>query len=96
MRFLQQTCLQLRPRLQAWVFKSFRFHIVAFSDRSTLVCVFKYLRFHNRLHRFRVNRRRKRNDILTRPETTITWCDLSPQFFCIDATLLCEFESDEI
>ena len=43
------------------VFKSFRFHIVAFSDRSTLgstlVDVFKCLRFHNRLHRFRVNRR---------------------------------------
>ena len=27
---------------------------------------------------------------------TITWCDLSPRFFCIDATLLCEFESDKI
>ena len=25
---------------------------------------------------------------------TITRCDLSPRFFCIDATLLCEFESD--
>ena len=23
-------------------------------------------------------------------------CDLSPRFFCIDATLLCEFESDNI
>ena len=34
-----------------------RFHFVAFSNRSTLVCVFKCLRFHNRLHRFRVNRR---------------------------------------
>ena len=22
------------------------------------------------------------------PEATITWCDLSPQFFCIDATLI--------
>ena len=27
---------------------------------------------------------------------TITRCDLSPWFFCIDATLLCEFESDKI
>ena len=27
---------------------------------------------------------------------TITRCDLSPRFFCIDATLLCEFESDKI
>ena len=33
------------------------FSYVAFSDRSTLVCVFKCLRFYNRLHRFRVNRR---------------------------------------
>ena len=34
-----------------------RFKIVAFSNRSTLVCLFTCLRFHNRLHRFRVNRR---------------------------------------
>ena len=27
-------------------------------------------------------------------KATITRCDLSPRFFCIDATLLCEFESD--
>ena len=27
---------------------------------------------------------------------SITRCDLSPRFFCIDATLLCEFESDKI
>ena len=27
---------------------------------------------------------------------TITQCDLSPRFFCIDAMLLCEFESDKI
>ena len=26
----------------------------------------------------------------------ITRCDLSPRFFCIDATLLCEFESDKL
>ena len=26
----------------------------------------------------------------------ITRCDLSPQLFCIDVTLLCEFESDKI
>ena len=29
-------------------------------------------------------------------KATITWCDLSSRFFCIDATLLCEFESDKI
>ena len=29
-------------------------------------------------------------------KATITWCDLSARFFCIDATLLCEFESDKI
>ena len=29
-------------------------------------------------------------------KATITQCDLSPRFFCIDATLLCEFESDKI
>ena len=33
------------------------FHIVALSNRSTLVYLFKCLRFHNLLHRFRVNRR---------------------------------------
>ena len=27
---------------------------------------------------------------------TVTQCDLSPRFFCIDATLLCKFESDKI
>ena len=27
---------------------------------------------------------------------TITLCDLSSRFFCIDATLLCEFESNKI
>ena len=27
---------------------------------------------------------------------TITRCDLSPRFFCIDATLLCKFESGKI
>ena len=30
------------------------------------------------------------------PKATITRCDLSPRFFCIDAKLLCEFESDKI
>ena len=30
------------------------------------------------------------------PMATITRCDLSPRFFCINATLLCEFESDNI
>ena len=29
-------------------------------------------------------------------KATTTRCDLSPRFFCIDATLLCEFESDKI
>ena len=29
-------------------------------------------------------------------KATITRCDLSPRFFCIDATFLCEFESDKI
>ena len=29
-------------------------------------------------------------------KATITRCDLSPRLFCIDATLLCEFESDKI
>ena len=33
---------------------------------------------------------------LNMPKATITRCDLSPRFFCIDATLLCEFESDKI
>ena len=28
-------------------------------------------------------------------KATITRCDLSPRFFCIDATLLCVFESDK-
>ena len=46
-----------RPRLHRYVFKSFRFHFVAFSNRATLDCVFKCLRFHDRFHRFRVNRR---------------------------------------
>ena len=27
---------------------------------------------------------------------TITRCDLSARFFCIDSTLLCEFESDKL
>ena len=52
--------LCLRPRLHGYVFKSFRFHI-AFSNRSTLDCLFKCLRFHDRFHRFRVNRSWNRN-----------------------------------
>ena len=40
MRFLSQTCRQLSPRLHGWVFKLFRFHILAFLNRSNLVCVF--------------------------------------------------------
>ena len=46
-----------RPRLHGCVFNSFRFHFIAFSNRSTLDCVFKCLRFYDRSHRFRVNRR---------------------------------------
>ena len=34
--------------------------------------------------------------LLAERKATITRCDLSPRFFCIDATLLCEFESDKI
>ena len=84
-----------KARLHGCVFKSLRFHIVVFSNISTLVCVFKCLNFYDRFYRFRVNRRCKRNDILTRPKATITWCDLSPRFFCIDAILFCKFESDK-
>ena len=29
-------------------------------------------------------------------KATITRCDLSPRFFCIDATLLSKFENDKI
>ena len=29
-------------------------------------------------------------------KATITRCDLSPRFFCIDVMSLCEFESDKI
>ena len=36
-------------------FQIIPFHILAFPNRSNLVCVFKCLRFRNRLHRFRVN-----------------------------------------
>ena len=36
------------------------------------------------------------NDFATPIKATITRCDLSPRFFCNDATLLCEFESDKI
>ena len=32
----------------------------------------------------------------TLTKATVTGCDLSPRFFCINATLLCEFESDKI
>ena len=30
------------------------------------------------------------------PKAMIIWSDLSPQFFCIDATLLCKFEINKI
>ena len=29
-------------------------------------------------------------------KSTITRCDLSSRYFCIDATLLCKFESDKV
>ena len=45
-----------KAQLHGCVFKSFCFHILVFSTRSNLVCVFKCLRFHNRLH-FHVNGR---------------------------------------
>ena len=47
----------LRSQLHRYVFKLFRFHFVAFSNRPTLDCVFKCLRFQDRFHSFRVNRR---------------------------------------
>ena len=50
--------------LHGCIFKSFHFHIVAFSNRSTFDCVFKCLRFHDRLHRLHMNRRWKCNDIV--------------------------------
>ena len=34
--------------------------------------------------------------IASTAKDTITLCDLSVRFFCIDATLLCEFESDNM
>ena len=37
-----------------------------------------------------------KNKIRQQIKAMITLCDLSPQFFCNDATLLCEFESDKI
>ena len=33
---------------------------------------------------------------MKRTMAAIIRCDLSPRFFCIDATLLCKFESDKI
>ena len=50
----RRTSKGLRPRLHGGVFKSFCFHFFAFSNRSTLDCVFKCLRFHDRFHRIRV------------------------------------------
>ena len=35
-------------------------------------------------------------DFTPKAKATITQYDLSSRFFCIDATLLCEFESDKI
>ena len=38
----------------------------------------------------------KSNQRQNKPWATITQCDLLPRFFCNDATLLCEIESDKI
>ena len=40
----------------AWVTLT-RFQIIAFSNRSTLDCIFKYMCFHDRLHPLRVGRK---------------------------------------
>ena len=51
-------------------------------------------------HRFSQSFHPRRSSSITNPQylpkTTVTWCDLSARSFCIDATLLCEFESDKI
>ena len=43
--FIQWLRTLLRPRLHGYIFKSFRFHFVAFSNQSTLDCIFKYVAF---------------------------------------------------
>ena len=45
---------------------------------------------HNSSKDFKLNQRQNK------PWATITQCDLSPRFFCNDATLLCKIESDKI
>ena len=40
----------IRCELHEYVFKSFHFHIVVISNRSTSDCVLKCLHFHDRLH----------------------------------------------
>ena len=49
-----------------------RFQIVPFSFRCIFKSIHFGLRFHNRLHRFLVNRRWKRNDIATGPKASVT------------------------
>ena len=39
---------------------------------------------------------RSSEPLLHKGQARVTWCDLSPQFFCNDATLLCKFEIDKI
>ena len=60
-----------------------RFQIVPFS----YPCVFKQiqfgLRFHNRLHRFRVNMRCKRNDIVTGPKAPVTGIRFHGSISCL-------------
>ena len=40
--------------------------------------------------------RQKLEGTTRQSKATITRCDLSPLFFCIDATLLCKFESNKV
>ena len=42
-----------------------------------------------------VDSRVRRIELYDDSKATTTRVDLSPRFFCIDATLLCEFESDK-
>ena len=56
--------LKLRPQLHGYIFKSFRFHFIAFSNRSTLDSLFKCLSIQDHFHRFHVNWRWNHNDII--------------------------------
>ena len=58
-------------------------------ERAIIFNVFKHLKGNFPLES-------QRSIIERTSKATITRCDLSPRFFCIDATLLCEFQSDKI